>query len=110
MTQEIYLELLLGKSVLDSTGKSVGRIEEFRAEKQGNEWFIQEYLIGYPAILERLSAWTVGLAILHTLGARKLHGGYRVPWDKLDLTNLEQPRLLCTLEELKVISEQLEQN
>ncbi len=110
MTQEIYLELLVGKPVLDSTGKSVGRIEEFRAEKQGDEWLIQEYLIGYPAILERLSAWTIGLAILHALGARKLHGGYRVPWDKLDLTNLDQPRLLCTLEELKVISEQLEQN
>ncbi len=110
MAHEIYLELLVGKPVLDSTGKSVGRIEEFRAEKQGDEWLIQEYLIGYPAILERLSAWTIGLAILHKLGARKLHGGYRVPWDKLDLTNPTQPRLLCSLEELKVISEQLEQN
>ena len=30
-TREIHLELLLGKPVLDSTGKAVGRIEEVRA-------------------------------------------------------------------------------
>jgi sporulation protein YlmC with PRC-barrel domain len=104
-TSEIHLELLLGKQVLDSTGKAIGRIEEVRADQQGDEWFVQEYLIGYAAVLERLSAWTIGLGILHLLGARKIYGGYRVPWDKLDLTNLEQPRLRCTLEELKAISE-----
>lgn len=60
MANEIHLELLLGKTVLDSTGKAIGRIEEVRASKQGEEWIVQEYLIGYAAILERLSAWTVG--------------------------------------------------
>lgn len=54
--REIYLELLLGKQVLDSAGKPVGRIEEVTAEKEGGEWVIQEYLIGFPAVLERLSA------------------------------------------------------
>jgi sporulation protein YlmC with PRC-barrel domain len=103
--REIHLELLLGKRVLDSTGKAVGRIEEVLAEQEGDEWVVREYLIGYAAILERLSAWTIGLAILHRLGARKIHGGYRVPWDKLDLNNPEQPRLLCTLEKLKQLSE-----
>lgn len=110
MAREIHLELLLGRQVLDATGKPVGRIEEVRAEQQGDEWVIQEYLIGYAAILERLSAWTLGLAILHLLGAHKIHGGYRVTWDKLDLTNPQQPRLRCTLGELQEISEQLERN
>ena len=107
-TCEIHLELLLGKQVLDSTGKAVGRIEEVRAQQQGDEWVIQEYLVGSAALLERFSAWTIGLGILHLLGARKIHGGYRVPWDKLDLANPEQPRLRCTLGELKEISEQIE--
>ncbi|ARV60119.1 hypothetical protein BZZ01_17145 [Nostocales cyanobacterium HT-58-2] len=105
---EIHLELLLGKQVLDSTGKAIGRIEEVRAQKQGDEWVIQEYLIGYPAILERLSAWTIGLQILHIFGARKIYGGYSVPWNKLDLTDPEKPRLLCTLYELKTLSKQQE--
>ena len=100
-TQELYLELLLSKQVVDATGKSIGRIEEVRAEQQGDEWVIQDYLIGTPALLERLSAWTIGLAILRLMGARKLQGGYKVPWDKLDLSDPEHPRLSCTLEELK---------
>jgi sporulation protein YlmC with PRC-barrel domain len=100
-TQEIHLELLLGKQVLDSTGKPIGRLEEVRAKQQGNEWVIQEYLIGPTALLERLSAWTIGLGVLHLLGARKIHGGYQVPWDKLDLSDPQHPRLCCTLQELK---------
>ena len=104
-TREIHLELLLGKSVLDSTGKAVGRIEEVRAEQQGEEWIVKEYLIGYAAVLERLSAWTIGLGILHLLGAHKIHGGYTVPWDKLDLTDPEKPRLRCSLDALKSLNE-----
>lgn len=104
-TCEIHLELLLGKPVLDSTGKKVGRIEEVVAQQQAGEWIVEEYLIGYAAILERLSAWTIGLTILQRLGARKIHGGYRVPWDKLDLSNPDRPRLFCTLDELKQLSE-----
>lgn len=81
----------------------VGNTHCVRVEQQGDEWFIQEYLIGAIAILERLSAWTIGLGLLNFLGARKIHGGYRVPWDKLDLSEPNQPRLHCTLQELDEI-------
>ena len=107
--RELHLELLIGRRVVDATGDRVGRIEEVRAKQHGDEWVIDEYLIGIAAILERLSAWTIGLAALKWLGADKIYGGYRVPWDKLDLTDLEHPRLTCTLDELKAISQQLEQ-
>lgn len=107
-SRELHLELLLGKPVIDATGKRVGRIEEVRAEQQGNEWVIQEYLVGSTALLERLSAWTIGLKILHLFGALKLYGGYRVPWEKMDLTDPEHPRLHCSLEELNTLSEQQE--
>ena len=107
-TRELHLELLLGKPVTDSTGKCIGRIEEVRAEQQGDEWVIQEYLVGSAALLERLSAWTIGVKILHLFGARKLYGGYRVPWEKMDLADFEHPRLHCSLEELKTLSEEQE--
>lgn len=103
-THELYLELLLGKVVVDSAGERVGRIEEFRAEKQGDEWQIVEYLLGMGAITERLSAWGLVNSCLHLLGMHKLHHSYRVPWDKLDLSNPEHPRLTCTLAELQEIS------
>ncbi len=100
-TRKLHLELLLGRQVLDSTGSTIGRIEEVRAEQQGDEWVIQEYLVGTAAVLERLSAWTIGLKLLRLLGASKLYGGYRVPWNKLDLTDPDHPRLKCTLDQLK---------
>jgi sporulation protein YlmC with PRC-barrel domain len=108
MGREIHLERLLGRQVTDISGKPIGRIEEVRAQQQGEAWVIQEYLIGTAAILERLSAWSLGLGILHLLGARKIHGGYRVPWDKLDLSDPHHPRLTCTLHELKSLNEELE--
>ncbi len=101
---EIHLELLLSKPVLDLEGEEVGRIQEVRVEQQGDEWIVQEYLIGPAAILERLSAWTIGLKILHLLFAGQGTGGYRVPWDKLDLTDPRHPRLRCHLHELKTFS------
>lgn len=103
---EIHLELLLGRQVVDTSGNPVGRIEEVCAEQQGKDWVVKEYLIGAAAVIERLSAWTIALSILRLFGARKIHGELRIPWNKLDLTDPEHPRLCCTLEELKDLSKQ----
>ncbi len=105
---ELHLELLLGKCVFDALGDRVGRIEEVRAEQQEDSWVILEYLIGVAAIVERLSAWNLGTSLLHFLGARKLNKSYRVPWNKLDLSNPDRPHLICSIDELKEISQQLE--
>lgn len=108
MASELHLELLISRCVFDSLGNRVGRIEEVRAEQQGDNWVILEYLVGVAAIVERLSAWNLGTGLLHFLGARKLNTSYRVPWNQLDLSNPGQPRLICTIGELKEISQQLE--
>lgn len=104
MAKELHLELLLGKQVRDAKGNSIGRIEEIRAEPQGDEWVIHEYLIGVAAIVERLSARTIGLGVLHLLSARNIHEGFCMTWDKLDLTDPDHPRLTCTIEQLKSLS------
>ncbi|HEY9641793.1 MAG TPA: hypothetical protein V6C57_14995 [Coleofasciculaceae cyanobacterium] len=102
-TRELHLELLLGKSVVDPLGHQAGLIEEVRAEQQGEDWVIVEYWLGISAIVERLSAWSLGTGLLHFLGARKIRKSYRVPWDKLDLSDPDHPRLSCTLDDLKEI-------
>jgi sporulation protein YlmC with PRC-barrel domain len=107
-TRELHLELLLSRRVFDPAGKAIGRIEEIRVEPQGEEWVIKEYLVGSAALLERLSARTIGLRLLRLLGARKIYGGYRVPWDKLDLTNVDRPCLKCHVHELNPFSSPLE--
>ena len=106
--RELRLEQLLGKCVFDSQGDRVGRIEEVRVEQQGDEWIILEYFVGIAAVFERLSAWSIETGLLHLLGARKTRKSYRVPWDKLDLSDPLHPRLTCTLEQLKEITQALE--
>lgn len=101
--REVHLERLLGKHVLDSEGKSVGRIEEVIAEKRGDEWVVKEYEIGPIALLDRMSARNIGAALLGLVGAKE-DRGYRVSWDKLDLTDPQKPRLNCASHELEPLS------
>ena len=99
--REIHLELLMGKQVLDATGRPAGRIEEVVAEIDGAECRIEEFLVGTHAVFERLSAWTIGRAFLALFGAQRQGLGYRIPWAKLDLSNPNQPRLRCPVSELE---------
>jgi len=101
--QEINLELLIGKRVRALNGRSIGYLEEIRAELKEGECFVEEYLIGAYAMFERLAALSIGRAILQLFGARKKHDGYRVPWNKLDLTDPKRPRLLCEVNELRTL-------
>ena len=106
MTRELHVELLLNRRVLALNGRPVGRIEEIRAETRGGECVVTEYLIGAYALFERLAAWSVGRAILRTLRGKRNHG-YRVPWNALDLSDAERPRLRCPISELQLIEEKI---
>jgi hypothetical protein len=98
--REIQVELLLGRQVVSEDSTPVGRIEEICAEERQGELVVTEYLLGAYALLERLSASLVVRGFLNFLGLRT---GYRVPWDKLDLTDVKCPRLTCSLSEVKML-------
>ena len=98
--QELHLELLLGKCVFDSVGERVGRIEEVRAQQQGDEWAIVEYLVGVAAVAERLSIRSLANQVLSLFRQLDRDEGYSIPWDKLDLSDPEHPRLTCKIAEL----------
>jgi sporulation protein YlmC with PRC-barrel domain len=95
---EVNLELLLGRRVIGVSGKPIGRLEEIVAEVQKGECLIEEFHVGAYAVFERLSAWSIGRAVLQLFHLGK--GGYRIPWGKLDLTDPEMPRLRCAVSEL----------
>ena len=97
MAHELHLELLLGKRVRDADGKPVGRIEEFRAEHEGGEWVVREYLVGSYGLLERLAVWSIVRA---PFGGRGRGRGYKIRWDQLDVTDLDHPRTRCRRVEL----------
>ncbi len=86
------LHELLGRRVAGPDGRTVGRIEEIRAERRGDDHEITEFLLGPGALLERLSVVNrlVGRS-RRTLIAR---------WDQLDLSRLDSPRLTCPVEQL----------
>ena len=75
-------------------------------EQRGGECYVAEYLVGAYAMLERLAAWPIGRSVLKLFGAARKGGGYRVPWDKLDLSDPRRPRLTCKVEELSKMTEE----
>ena len=97
--RQIHVELLLGKKVFALNGRSIGRLEELRAAKDRGHYFVSEFLVGNYAVLERLSAWSIGRALLRIFGAKQ-EEGYRIRWDQLDLSDPSRPQLLCDVDEL----------
>jgi len=98
---EINVELLIGKNVRDVDGEKVGRIEEFKVEQDDTSLVLDSYLVGSSALIERLSAWTLVRPI-----ARALHGGrfyllYEVPWQDMDLSDPQHPRLRTAMRDLR---------
>ena len=96
--QQIRVELLLGEKVFALNGRAVGRLEEIRTNIDRGQCFVSEFLVGGFAMLERLSAWGIGRAVLDVLRLRR--DGYRIRWDQLDLSDPQRLRLLCEVDEL----------
>ncbi|HEY3056664.1 MAG TPA: hypothetical protein VGK31_12105 [Thermoanaerobaculia bacterium] len=77
----VPLEVVIGKKVRDADGKRAGRLEEVHGDWQGDQCVITHYEIA-------TSAFTL---VLRLLGAKGRH--LVVPWDKLDFTDPQRPRL-----------------
>jgi sporulation protein YlmC with PRC-barrel domain len=99
---EVKLELLLGRNVVDIEGARVGHIEEVLADRDGDELLVTHYLVGRYGLFERFSILHIGMGLLRYLGSRAQSAHpHRIPWDKMDLSDPENPRLTCSIDELK---------
>jgi hypothetical protein len=93
----LHLELLLGREVLDASGRKVGRLEEAIAHKREGEWVVTEFLCGRFGMMERFSIHHFGSVLMHMLGATGTTSqAERIKWDELDLSDPEHPRLRRT--------------
>jgi sporulation protein YlmC with PRC-barrel domain len=99
--REINLEQIVGRHVFALNGHRIGRIEEVFAEMRGRNLVVREFRVGRYAILDRLSAWSIGRSMLSIAGRRI---EYRIPWDKIDLSEPFKPRLNCPLEDIQNIA------
>jgi len=92
----VHVELLNARRVHDANGKFVGRIGAIIAHRRGHDYFVEEYHLGPAAWLEQL-----GISTARIIGWRHGYEPLKVPWQQLDLSDPHQPKLRCTLEELK---------
>ncbi|BCM17842.1 PRC-barrel domain-containing protein [Mesorhizobium sp. J8] len=104
----VHLDHLAGRRVFSEQGRSIGYIEEIIAEQDGGDLVVTEFHVGIFAAFERLSASTIGTALLDFFALRRREGLYRIPWDKLDISDPTRPRLLCPDEELAALKAQPE--
>jgi hypothetical protein len=91
--REVHLERILGRRVFAGNGRSIGRIEEIRAERHGAGATVTAYVIGPAGLAERLSA-----SLLPFLGTRR---GYVARWDQIEIAEHDHPRLRCSVDELR---------
>jgi len=54
MNNELYLDQLLGRTVIAGNNRPVGRLEEFRSEQRGNYFYIVEFVIGAGGLKQAL--------------------------------------------------------
>jgi sporulation protein YlmC with PRC-barrel domain len=91
---EVYLDSLVGRTVIAGNNRRVGRLEEFHAEQRGDDFHIVAFVIGSAGLMERLN-----------LGTRALfgrsRGGKIARWDQIDISDPTRPRLTCSVQDLK---------
>ncbi|TPM34716.1 hypothetical protein [Mesorhizobium sp. B2-3-4] len=94
------LDQLAGRRVFSKEGQCIGHLEEIVAEADGDDLVVTEYHVGIFAAFERLSASSIGTALLDLIRLRHREGIYRIPWDKLDISDPVRPVLRCSEQDL----------
>ena len=102
--REIRLHHLVGRKVRDVDGRTVGRIQELRAEielhEHGNEYVVREFHIGAFGAMEAVTGSRIArqLARVLRLGREEQ---YTIPWDQMDLSDPENPRVTLSKAQLR---------
>jgi hypothetical protein len=91
---ELRLDRLIGRMVVGPGQKRIGRLEEVRVERKGDDFVVTSYVLGRVGALERL-----GLGVRLVIGLRRA-GGYVARWDQIDISDVKHPRLTCAVEDL----------
>lgn len=97
--REIRLHDLVGRQVRDPDGRSVGRIQELRAEielhEHGNEYVVVAFHVGHFGVFGSLAGSRFAWQALRFLGQR-----YTIPWELMDLRDPSRPRVTRRIAEL----------
>jgi len=92
-SRRIHAEQLLGRTVRDSNGRRIGRIEEIKAEQTSRGCFVTEFVLGEEGLLQRLSIRGIVPLFFPSLAEKWRTRGQGIRWDKLDLSDPKRPEL-----------------
>jgi sporulation protein YlmC with PRC-barrel domain len=98
--KELQLFQILGRKVVDADGKYAGRLEEIEAERGDETCAITSYLVEHRGLLDRLQTWALAAPIQKAIPVREKSKPYRVPWDKMDLSDPEHPKIVVPQSQL----------
>jgi len=98
MSAQVRLDRLVGRRVRAANNRSIGRIQEFRAERRDGGWQVIACAIGSAGLWERLD-----MRARLVIGLSWRRRGYLARWDQIDFSNPESPRLLCAVDELDAL-------
>jgi hypothetical protein len=105
--RRIHLCQLLGRRVYDPSGRCAGRVREIRADRDSDgHCVVREYLLGRAGLLESLSVAGASVYFIHWLGGHGPRASHKVPWDKMDLSDPERPRISCGVDELETLQDE----
>jgi sporulation protein YlmC with PRC-barrel domain len=93
--QHLRAETLVNCRVYAKNGRVVGRIQELRVQRHGEQYEVTAFVLGPGGLLERLAI--IGRPFIR----RRVHAVV-ARWDQIDLTQPDRPRLTCDHDELRV--------
>lgn len=84
----VHLEKVSARKIHDLDGKLAGRLEEVHADWRGGECIVTHYTIA-PR----------GTFLLRQIGFMQM-AAWVVPWDRMDFSDPDKPKLKCRIGEL----------
>jgi len=95
MTRELRFENLIGKTVRNSYGRAIGRIEDARLQPDGDDYLVSHFLLGPVERMLRVKAFLGELPTFRALGIGSDRELRPLPWEWFDLKDPDRPILVA---------------
>ncbi|HUQ47681.1 MAG TPA: hypothetical protein VM053_05475 [Gemmatimonadaceae bacterium] len=99
--RELNLYELLGRKVCDANDEYAGCIEEIEVERGDEKCAVKCYLVAHRGLIARITSWAIADSLQKAIPVSEKSLPYRVPWNQMDLTVTEHPRITVAQAELR---------
>jgi sporulation protein YlmC with PRC-barrel domain len=98
MAHELRFEDLVGKTVRNSYGRPIGRIEDARIEPDGDDYLVSHFLVGPLERMPRIESFFGEIPTFRALGIGADRDVRPLPWQWFDLSDPDRPMLITPAE------------